>query len=165
MTKVQVWLDDERPIPSDYDVHVRTAEEAIALLKSGRVSRISLDHDLGQEKTGYDVAKWIEENAMKGTLRKLNVRVHTQNPVGNQNILAAIKNAQRYWGQSVEDEIVEVVLTKLAFVPKVGDLLEKMPDAEYTKLEDDLTVIVKRILNKEESWSVIHDIYKEHEHK
>lgn len=98
MTKVQVWLDDERPMPSDYDVHVRTAEEAIALLKSGTVSKISLDHDLGQEKTGYDVAKWIEENAINGTLNKLNVRIHTQNPVGNQNILAAIRNAYRHWG-------------------------------------------------------------------
>lgn len=64
-------------------------------------------------------------------------------------------------GAIMEDEIVEVVLTKLAFVPKVGDLLEQMSDAEYTKLEDDLTVLVARVLNKEEPWSVIHDIYDE----
>ncbi|MDE1348062.1 cyclic-phosphate processing receiver domain-containing protein [Vibrio aestuarianus] len=38
-------------------------EEAIALLKQGTVTEISLDHDLGDDEhgTGYDVVLWIEE--------------------------------------------------------------------------------------------------------
>ncbi|MFY4731231.1 cyclic-phosphate processing receiver domain-containing protein [Nitrospira sp. BLG_2] len=97
---MNVWLDDERPMPPDYHIHVRTAEDAIALLETGKVTKISLDHDLGQVKTGYDVAKWIEENAIKGTLTKLCIRVHTQNPVGRQNICAACQNAMKYWGDN-----------------------------------------------------------------
>jgi hypothetical protein len=95
--KMNVWLDDERPMPADYTVHVKTADEAIALLATGNVTKISLDHDLGLGKTGYSVAKWIEEHAMNGTLKKLHFSVHTQNPVGRQNICAALQNAERYW--------------------------------------------------------------------
>jgi len=94
---MNVWLDDERPMPSDYDVHVKTAEEAINLLAAGNVDIISLDHDLGQQKTGYDVAKWIEEAAATGKLSRITVHVHTQNPVGRKNICAALQNAERYW--------------------------------------------------------------------
>lgn len=104
---MNVWLDDERPMPSDYDVHVKTAEEAIKLLETGNVSKISLDHDLGQVKTGYDVAKWIEENAIKGTLKQLRLRVHTQNPVGRKNICAALQNATRYWREEEDKKIEE----------------------------------------------------------
>ena len=39
---INVWLDDERPMPAGYDVHVKTAEEAIDLLKTGNVHKISL---------------------------------------------------------------------------------------------------------------------------
>jgi hypothetical protein len=96
---MNVWLDDERPMPADYDVHVKTAQEAIALLQTGNVSKISLDHDLGTHCTGYTVAKWIEEQAANGTLKKLHLRVHTQNVVGRKNICAALQNAERYWNE------------------------------------------------------------------
>ncbi len=97
---LNVWLDDERPMPAGYDTHVKTAEDAIAMLETGNVFRISLDHDLGQEKTGYTVAKWIEENALNGKLKEVLLRVHTQNPVGRQNMVAALQNAQRYWREN-----------------------------------------------------------------
>lgn len=102
---MNVWLDDERPMPSDYHIHVRTAEDAIALLETGKVTKISLDHDLGQVKTGYDVAKWIEENAANGSLKKLRIRVHTQNPVGRKNICAACQNADRYWREKEQNAL------------------------------------------------------------
>src|SRR5690348_15451267 len=94
---MNVWLDDERPMPPDYDTHVKTAEEAIALLKTGNVSIISLDHDLGQIKTGYDVAKFIEESAFNGTLKRIYIRIHTQNVEGRKNMAFALQNAKRYW--------------------------------------------------------------------
>lgn len=51
---MRVWLDDERPMPLGFDVHVKTADEAIKLLANGQVKVISLDHDLGEnEDTGY----------------------------------------------------------------------------------------------------------------
>lgn len=97
---MNLWLDDERPMPEGYDRHVRTAPEAIALLASGVVGKISLDHDLGGDPavgTGYDVAVWIEEQAFRGTLKRLHLRVHSQNSVGRANICRALQNATKYW--------------------------------------------------------------------
>lgn len=96
---MNVWLDDERPMPAGFDAHVRTAQEAIALIKSGQVRRISLDHDLGPPEagTGYDVAKAIEEAASLGTVGPLQVAVHTANPVGRANIVGLLQNAIRFW--------------------------------------------------------------------
>lgn len=96
-----VWLDDERPMPEHFDVHVKTAEEAIALLKTGQVTEISLDHDLGYEKTGYDVAKFIEESAYNETLKPLHLLIHTANPEGRKNIAFALRNAMRYWQEQL----------------------------------------------------------------
>jgi hypothetical protein len=95
---MRVWLDDERPMPSDYDVHVRTAEEAIALLKTGDVTTISLDNDLGDEAgEGRDVARWIEEAAYNNAIPRLRMKVHTQNAVARVAICRALQNAFRYW--------------------------------------------------------------------
>lgn len=94
-----LWLDDERPMPSGFDVSADTADEAIELIKSGSFSLVSLDHDLGGESsgTGYDVAKFIEEGAFNGTLPPMEVRVHSANPVGVSRIRACIRNAEKFW--------------------------------------------------------------------
>jgi len=95
---VNVWLDDERPIPAGYDTHVKTAQEAIALLKTGKVTGISLDHDLGENAgDGYEVAKFIEEGAITGTLERLHVTVHTHNMSARPNMLMALRNAKIAW--------------------------------------------------------------------
>lgn len=94
---MKVWLDDERPIPAGYDIHVKTAGEAIELLKTGNVELISLDHDLGGVATGYDVAKWIAEAAYHNSLPKVKVRIHTMNPIGRENIKSTIRMAYKYW--------------------------------------------------------------------
>ena len=53
---------DERQTPKGW-TRVYWPDEAIALLESGVVTKISLDHDLGDDNrgTGYDVVLWIEE--------------------------------------------------------------------------------------------------------
>ena len=61
--RLKVYLDDERPAPEGW-VHVKTPAQAIALLDTGMVSHLSLDHDLGDDEnvgTGYDVVLWMEE--------------------------------------------------------------------------------------------------------
>ena len=93
---MRVYLDDERKMPEFFDTLARTAEEAIELLKTGKVEVISLDHDLGTDLTGYDVAKFIEESVVKGELKMPRCMVHTQNPVGRKNICAAIQSAKRH---------------------------------------------------------------------
>ena len=59
----------------------RTYDEAIQYL-GDEYDVISLDHDLGEEKTGYDIAKYIVENQLK--IGK--VAIHSANPVGRDNI-------------------------------------------------------------------------------
>jgi hypothetical protein len=105
---MKVWLDDIRPMPPGFDVHVRTAGEAIALLRRGGVRLISLDHDLGDAPngTGYEVAKWIEEGAFRRSqgepdgLSPLAWQVHSRNPVGLGNMTRALRNADRFWQAS-----------------------------------------------------------------
>lgn len=95
----RLWLDDERPMPDGFDLHVRTSREAIRAIREGGVSMVSLDHDLGEgHGTGYDVAKYIEEAAFNGALVPMEVRVHSANPVGKDNIRRCIDNAKKYWG-------------------------------------------------------------------
>ena len=96
---MRVWLDDVREMPKDFDVWAKTAWEAIELLNSDLVTHISFDHDLGDEifGTGYEVAKVIEEKAFCKTLNKLTWNIHSANPVGRQNIMAAMQNAEKFW--------------------------------------------------------------------
>lgn len=60
----------------------KTYEEAIHDLYDN-YDIISFDHDLGEEKTGYDIAKYIVENQIK--VNK-GIVIHTANPVGAFNI-------------------------------------------------------------------------------
>jgi hypothetical protein len=96
---VKLWLDDVRN-PLEYGfidwVWAKTAEEAIAVLRTGLVKQASLDHDLAWEhypwndargphveQTGYDVVCWMEQNniwPIDG------IRVHSQNPVGSKKM-------------------------------------------------------------------------------
>lgn len=96
---IRIWLDDVRPMPLfEYDINCKTATEAIELLKTGRVGKISLDHDLGDGNgTGYDVAKYIEEAAYFKQINRLRVLIHSDNCVGVRNMRQAIDNANKFW--------------------------------------------------------------------
>lgn len=102
-SSIRIWLDDERPMPSQYNTYCKTAEEAISYLRQGNVEAISLDHDLGppQAGTGYDVARFLEEAAATGQLETFpEVSIHSANPIGRQNMYRAVQNAMRYWEQT-----------------------------------------------------------------
>ena len=79
---MKIWLDDIRTPPKGH-VWCKNYNEAISILKSEKVSTIDFDHDLGEEKSGYDVAKFIVENNIKLNFFK----VHSQNLVGKENII------------------------------------------------------------------------------
>lgn len=95
--QIKIWLDDVRPAPSHEWVICTTAEQAIGLINMGSVTFISFDHDLGEGATGYDVAKYIEEEAVYGNLEPIGYEIHSSNPVGRKNIWMAMNNAWRYW--------------------------------------------------------------------
>ena len=98
-----MWLDDVRD-PVLFGrigwVWVKTAKEAIKLLKTGTVIEASLDHDLStahnsapfradayDNTTGYDVACWMEANNVWPS----KVYCHSANPWGKQRIEQVIR--------------------------------------------------------------------------
>ena len=66
--ELRVWLDDlleDRAAPDGW-IHVTTAPAAIALLQTGRVVELSLDHDLGDDEVagkGVHVVDYIARAA------------------------------------------------------------------------------------------------------
>lgn len=97
---MKLWVDDERPAPSDGEewVIARTSADAIEFLKANGVEswgyesemeffdEISLDHDLGGEDTGMRVVDWMASNVEWPSV----VTIHTQNPVGRENLKRAV---------------------------------------------------------------------------
>ncbi len=104
---MKLYLDDVRPKPRDYDFLAKTAKEAIDLLKTGKITCISFDHDLGEESngTGYDVASWIEHEAYKGKIKSIDWVVHSANPVGRNKIQWAMESAQRWMNEESSSDV------------------------------------------------------------
>ena len=85
--KYLLWIDDIRPVPNNYisNYHIIVAKnykEAISKLNSFKYDVICLDHDLGEEHTGYDICKYIIEH----NIQCPEYRIHTSNIVGRQNM-------------------------------------------------------------------------------
>lgn len=90
--KYLLWVDDLRGIPNNYigeyhTVIARNYNEAIRELKRFKYDIISLDHDLGEEKSGYDICKYIIEN----NIHCNEFRIHTRNPVGRDNMVQLLR--------------------------------------------------------------------------
>lgn len=110
---MRIWLDDYRE-PWKYGAlgweWAKTAAEAIELLKTGKVTFASLDHDLAwehypgsgvhekdyKEETGYTVLCWMEENNVWPVD---GVRCHSQNPVGRprMELVVAKHYGRNFW--------------------------------------------------------------------
>ena len=80
-----LYVDDLRsPInQSKEQIYVaRSFKKAINYLKNNKFDIIDLDHDLGEEKTGYDICKFIIENRIEIPI----IQIHTANVVGKFNM-------------------------------------------------------------------------------
>ena len=90
---MKVYLDDERETPPGWR-RVYWPEEAIELLKSGKVEEISLDHDLGDDEhgTGYDVVLWIEEAVFTRGFKPPKIKVHSANSSARMKMELGIKS-------------------------------------------------------------------------
>lgn len=97
---MKVYLDDERTTPIGW-VRAYWPEEVIELLKTGKVTDLSLDHDLGNDSigTGYDVILWIEEAVYTNNFIPPIIVIHSSNlsarikmDLGISNIYKAILN-------------------------------------------------------------------------
>ena len=89
---MKVYLDDERTTPEGW-VRVYWPDEAIALLDSGDVTEISLDHDLGDDErgTGYDVVLWIEEQVALHGFAPPAMKVHSANVSARNKMESGIR--------------------------------------------------------------------------
>ena len=94
--EIYIYIDDMRqPLIPDA-LWVKSYDEAIAALIDTTdlmdiddfISLVvDFDHDLGEGKTGYDVAKWLIDNSYIGKFR-----IHSMNPVGANNIRQLLKH-------------------------------------------------------------------------
>ncbi len=98
---MKVYLDDERATPTGWH-RVYWPDEAIALLESGTVTEISLDHDLGDDErgTGYDVVLWIEEAVALRGFKPPKMSVHSANSSARMKMEAGIAAIERRVGAS-----------------------------------------------------------------
>lgn len=89
---MKIYLDDERIAPDGW-IQARWPDEVIELLKTGAVTDLSLDHDLGDDQrgTGYDVLLWIEEAVITRGFNPPKISIHTANPSARARMLAAIR--------------------------------------------------------------------------
>ena len=92
---MKLWIDDVRQPPGGY-IHYKTVNGAIfAILlyekKNIPIEVIDIDHDAGEYAIGggdyIKLLDWLEE-----TGRNYPIRLHSQNPVGVQNMRAIIQH-------------------------------------------------------------------------
>ncbi len=90
---MKVYLDDERTTPEGW-VRTYWPEDTIELLKTGEVTELSLDHDLGDDErgTGYDVVLWIEEAVYTRGFIPPFVKVHSANASARLKMESGIRN-------------------------------------------------------------------------
>lgn len=100
---MKIWLDDLRKAPDNY-IWCHSVNEAISVINEAGTSNITdidIDHDLGDYNKdggeGIKLIDWCIENDFYP-----NVKLHTANPVGRNNMLRTIK---RYWKLNNNNEV------------------------------------------------------------
>ncbi|MDN3674295.1 hypothetical protein QWY99_14625 [Flavobacterium branchiarum] len=91
----KLYLDDLRPIPEGHIGVSSYTEFVTYITDSGLPDFISFDHDLGLEESGYDCAKWLVNYCLDNNFRLPKFDVHSQNPVGKENILSLLQNFKK----------------------------------------------------------------------
>ena len=94
---VKIYLDDIRTAPDGW-VRCHWPDEVIVYLRTGEVTELSLDHDLGDDLrgTGYDVLLWIEKEVREKNFTPPVMQVHSANGSARQRMEAAIASIQVY---------------------------------------------------------------------
>ena len=92
-----LWVDDSKPCPHGCAV-ARTYDDALRLLRRYSYEVLYLDHDLGEQRTGYDLLMQLIEDGRVPP----RVECISWNPVGRKRIAAALAEI----GHSSEDSHV-----------------------------------------------------------
>jgi len=100
MSFIGLYVDDERSLPEELCelgwTQSKTFHEALVKLELIEFESLSLDHDLGcfyghTELTGYHIVKWLVQRKMDGLYVPPDIRVHSANPVGVENMECMIE--------------------------------------------------------------------------
>ena len=106
--KTLLWVDDARnPLEDDWlnfspigrnclVIWVQSYQEAIQFLERDWPDAICLDHDLGEEKSGYDIAKYIVDRCIDEGKKLPEFASQSANPVGRENIITLLSNYKRH---------------------------------------------------------------------
>ena len=87
--KNKLWIDDIRPPPSKDWSWAKDSRSAIRwVLTHQKIDIISFDHDLGGDDTAMRVVNFLD--AMAPYRYPKQYSVHSQNPVGRDNIKRAM---------------------------------------------------------------------------
>lgn len=104
-----IWLDDFRTptVPDDETVFWLKNYNDFVSCVMGLGTKISncivhFDHDLGEEKSGYDCAKWLIDWCLGHGYIAPDYDIQSSNPVGRQNIESVFKS---YWKVILDDWI------------------------------------------------------------
>lgn len=95
--KYKLFIDDERePVSDDWIVARSSRAAAMAVSVYGMPNYISFDHDLGGEDTSMLFLRWLADTCLEdGTKFSFGYTVHSQNPVGRDNIIGFIESFKR----------------------------------------------------------------------
>lgn len=89
---IKLYLDDMRSTPKNFHRVYDYDEFVLFVNAHGLPAFISFDHDLGLGKTGYDCAKFLVDYCLDNKINTINFTVHSQNPVGKENIEKLLSN-------------------------------------------------------------------------
>lgn len=113
MSTWKLFLDDERePVGDGWTVCRNVAEAAAVVDVFGLPSMVSFDHDLGPgpapagyDNTGMGMARWLVDRAMDGAPlpADFSYYVHSQNPVGAENIRRFLGGFLDFLGRQSRD--------------------------------------------------------------
>ena len=102
-----LWLDDERdpedarwrsyfPLPEPMVIWVKTYEQFVDWISTNDLpNAICFDHDLGEERSGFDAAKWLTEHCLNNGKPLPAWNIQSANPIGKENIASLLRSFER----------------------------------------------------------------------
>lgn len=98
---VNRYLDDEELYPNKEITQVYNYNQFVDWIeKNGIPDWIFFDHDLGEEKTGMDCAKWLVEKLRKEKKKTPNYFIQSANPCGSANINSLLKCYNKFYNEN-----------------------------------------------------------------
>ncbi len=98
---VKLYVDDQRPPPEGWCL-ATSVDDAVAVLRQGTVTELSLDFDLGDARrgTGVHVLRWLERALEQGQVPLPRLEAHSGSPVGRRRLQVLIDDLVRRFGST-----------------------------------------------------------------